>query len=302
MPSGALGDRLSRLPGVAECTVGDESVRLVATPGTDLRLLRARAHAVCADVGDRRALTVVVAPTSGLGPYVVRPQSAFLTRLGGSRAVVLGSVVALALIASLPGKHGGQPPPMASPGGLAVPAAGQSPRAGSALALALRLPREDRRGRGPTAAASVPEAVSGLTVALARLPAVVQLPPAERDEGARPRAATPVDPPPAEPAATAAPEPEPPVVVATVAPAHTPITSTTTGKEKLTAKGKAKTMATAPASTVSPTTAAAATTLTAEAAATTRVVSTEIDHTENGKKGSENPGSKGGNGKGSARP
>lgn len=311
MPSRALGDRLSRLPGVAECTVGDETVRLVATPGTDLRLLRARAHAVCADAGDGRALTVVPAPTSGGGPYVVRPQSALLTRVGGSKAVALGSVVALAVIAALPGEEGGQPAPLASPSSLTVPAGRQAPQPGTALGLALRLPPEDTRRRGADAPVAIPEAVPGLTVALGS-PAFVQVSAPGRRADARPAppvlapvatTATPAVAPVAAPVETA-PAPPPPVVVAPTpaSPVATTTTSTAKDQDKATAKGKPKTTVTTSAAKLDPaptvtittvTTAPAPVKGTADVVATARVASIETEFS--GK------GNKGGNGKASAK-
>lgn len=289
MPSGALGDRLSRLPGVAECAVGDETVRLVATPGTDLRLLRARAQAVCAEAGDRRTLSVAVAPTKSSGPVVLRPQSVLLTRLGGSKAVALGSLAALGLIAVLPGDQRGGPAPLAAPVPLTAAASRQPPIVGNALAQALRLPPDDARRRDTQPVVVVEDAVPSITVTLAGSPASVRLSAAGRRHDAGPAA-----PPEAPPAPAAAPEsPSTTTPSAAPAPAPAPTTSTVTAATKLTGKGKAK--AKPAASSTSPAAPApvAAVAAAAKSAATVTITTTTAESSV-----SEHPGNKGGNGKG----
>lgn len=59
MEPGDLHSRLCGLPGVLSCTVNDETVALLLHPEVDPRLLKARAQAVCAEIGESRPLIVV---------------------------------------------------------------------------------------------------------------------------------------------------------------------------------------------------------------------------------------------------
>lgn len=59
MASDDLQSRLTDLPGVLSCTVKDDTVALLLRPEVDPRLLKARAQAVCAEVGETRPLIVV---------------------------------------------------------------------------------------------------------------------------------------------------------------------------------------------------------------------------------------------------
>lgn len=59
MASGDLQSRLGDLPGVLSCTVNGETVALLLHPDVDPRLLKARAQAICAEVGESRPLIVV---------------------------------------------------------------------------------------------------------------------------------------------------------------------------------------------------------------------------------------------------
>ncbi|MGH9179275.1 MAG: hypothetical protein ACRD0N_12075, partial [Acidimicrobiales bacterium] len=67
MGGGGLRARLCGLPGVLDCRFTGEAVVVVATPGTDTRLLRARAQAVCADAGEPRPLEVRTAAVAAAG-------------------------------------------------------------------------------------------------------------------------------------------------------------------------------------------------------------------------------------------
>lgn len=269
MPSGALGDRLSRLPGVAECTVSDDSVHLVATPGTDMPLLRARAQAVCA--GDRRALTVALAAATS-GPRVVRPPSAALTRMGGTKAVALGSVLALGLIAVVPG-GGARPAPLAAPAPLAVASGRPAPGVGTILGQALRLlggAGGDQPGADRAAAVPVLEVASGLTAVAASAPATVRVPRPGRRSAAGPSPVAPI--PPGDP-----PTPPPP------APAATPELAPTVA-----AKGKGKAKAAGRSEPVA-------------LAATTGSASAAAGDPGKAKNDAANPGNNGGDGKGHSK-
>ena len=260
MPHEALGSRLLRLPGVAGCTEGSDAVRVVATPGTDVRLLRARAQAVCADAGDRRPLAVVATATPAPAPaWVVQPQPAFLTRIGGSKAVAIGSALALSLIVLLPGRDGRTDAPSLAfaPAPTAVTAATPAPSAAEvapALGQALSL-GGGPLGRAPGGmdgsgleVASTPPVIAGLASAFSAVPTGNRLSPTPAPPAASPVPAAAVslpaagdgsaaaEPAPAAPAAPATPE------VASPAPAPAPVTTVSTsapGSDRTVVKGKA---------------------------------------------------------------
>ena len=75
MASDELRSRLASLPGVVSCTVDEETVALLLDHDVDPRLLKARAQAVCAEMGECRPLIVAGgrnfgAARAGAGPGV----------------------------------------------------------------------------------------------------------------------------------------------------------------------------------------------------------------------------------------
>ncbi len=60
MGAEGVPERLACLPGVLTCAVSDEALTLETQEGTDLRLLRARAEAVCAAGDDARSVVVAL--------------------------------------------------------------------------------------------------------------------------------------------------------------------------------------------------------------------------------------------------
>ena len=105
MGGGGVGVRLCALPGARRCRVTDQAVVVDADPGTDLRLLRARAQVVCAELEETRPVEVRMAsqPAAG-GPGVL---GAALRRAGHPLVIATVSVVALAAIAVAPERPGG---------------------------------------------------------------------------------------------------------------------------------------------------------------------------------------------------
>lgn len=89
------------LPGVLNCRLTSDAVVVVATPGTDTRLLRARVQVVCADAGDPRPVEVRTAAvaTAGSGWLGALARG----RAGSPLAVAAASVMVMAAIAFLPG-------------------------------------------------------------------------------------------------------------------------------------------------------------------------------------------------------
>lgn len=59
MGTADLRGRLAALPGVISATVGDETVALLLRADADPRLLKARAQAICAEMGETRPLVVL---------------------------------------------------------------------------------------------------------------------------------------------------------------------------------------------------------------------------------------------------
>jgi len=123
MAAGDIRDRLVALPGVVDCNLTDDAIVMVAAAGTDLRLVRARAEVVC--IGDPRPVSVSAAPAmvpAGAGVFGRRP----LRGVETPTAVAAASVLALALIAFLPGaddpgRAGGPAPVELASGSVTVP-------------------------------------------------------------------------------------------------------------------------------------------------------------------------------------
>jgi hypothetical protein len=112
--SDRLEDRLRRLPGVLDCSVLAGGVALLVHPEVDVRVLKAKAQAVFAELGDERPLVI-------MGGLASEP-----ARRGGWLAVVgrgeptpaslsVFVVLVLCLLALVPLTPPSQPAPLASP-------------------------------------------------------------------------------------------------------------------------------------------------------------------------------------------
>ncbi|HVM01420.1 MAG TPA: hypothetical protein VM263_02020, partial [Acidimicrobiales bacterium] len=84
MGAEGLPERLSELPGVVTCAVDDDVVTLEVSEGTDVRLLRARAEAVCAAAGDARTVAVVVGDPPAPAAAIPVGGAALWQRAGGA--------------------------------------------------------------------------------------------------------------------------------------------------------------------------------------------------------------------------
>ena len=255
MGTEVLSERLLALPGVVTCAVAEGGVTLAALPGTDLRLLRARAEAACALAGDARSVVIVA------GEVPPRPQpaktgaTAVARRAGRPDVVAAASALALALLTVAP--SGGSGPDASTPGALAAARAGDPLGQPSAVDPGQGRPTlgsEVRRAATATAstATGVSLETAGVSAALALAVAAPSHPPSEagrpevvrRASVARRAPGEPAAPPPASPAlaapaplaqpapaqpAAAAPDPGPPATPAlTPVPAPERVTRATT--------------------------------------------------------------------------
>lgn len=104
-----LENRLAELPGVLSCTLNEDTVRLVLDSHADPRLLKARAQAVCAEMGETRPLIVSGGRASGISAAAAarRPAGAAASaRRATPVSIAVASLFVLSAVALVPDEPG----------------------------------------------------------------------------------------------------------------------------------------------------------------------------------------------------